>query len=106
VHEQVGEEIHRLLTERRAAPASVVNDGVWHSAQPMLVNVFRPALTEVEPPGVVIDGVGGARKRMKIANASILDGTSVTAVASKLVGDSDRVEVAAGLRVQLVLERD
>src|SRR5262245_59708390 len=46
----------------------VVNDGVWHCEQPILLNVARPFLIDVAPPGMVSDGVGGARNRMKNAN--------------------------------------
>src|SRR5206468_1948240 len=43
----------------------VVNEGVWHSAQPVLLNSCLPFEIDVAPPGTVVDGVGGARKRMK-----------------------------------------
>ena len=49
----------------------VFSVGVWHSAQPTLVE--QPACrarSTSAPPGVLADGVGGARKRMKSANFS------------------------------------
>ena len=39
--------------------------GVWHSAQPMSLNACLPRAMDAEPPGTWLDGVGGARKRMK-----------------------------------------
>ena len=45
--------------------------GVWQSAQPTSAKSCRPLAMEIEPPGVVVDGVGGARKRMKKANFSM-----------------------------------
>jgi hypothetical protein len=44
--------------------------GEWHSAQPVSLNACRPRVIDAEPPGTVDDGVGGARKRMKIVNFS------------------------------------
>src|SRR5947209_4602876 len=49
----------------------VVSAGVWQTLQPMELNRLRPLLMEVEPPGVVAFGVGGARRRMNIANATV-----------------------------------
>ena len=43
--------------------------GVWQSAQPVLAKSCLPLLIDVEPPGVSVDGVGGARKRWKSANS-------------------------------------
>jgi hypothetical protein len=48
----------------------VVSVGVWQKAQPTLLNRSRPRVIDAEPPGVVVEGVGGARKRMKNANRS------------------------------------
>ncbi len=58
---------------RRAATneSPVWSAGVWHKAQPMLANSWLPWLIEVDPPGLVVDGVGGARKRMKKENFSM-----------------------------------
>src|SRR5262249_34893484 len=50
---------------------NVVSDGVWQTLQPMALNRFLPLLIEVEPPGVVVDGVGAARKRMNMAKATV-----------------------------------
>src|SRR5882672_2362560 len=63
----------------------VVNEGVWHSAQPTLVNNCLPSAIESAPPGVSDEGTGGARKRMKFANRSMAPSTSIGVVASKLV---------------------
>ena len=43
---------------------------VWHVAQPIALNSALPLAIEVAPPGVVVDGIGGARSRMNCANAS------------------------------------
>ena len=58
---------------RNAATADfpVVNDGVWHCAHPTAVKGPLPFVIDVAPPGVVAEGVGGARKRMKNVNFSI-----------------------------------
>src|SRR5262249_9493012 len=44
--------------------------GVWHAPQPMFTNAFRPLTIEFAPPGVVVDGVGGARSRMNVENCT------------------------------------
>ena len=59
-----------LLRLEVSADAEVVSEGVWQTAQPMALNSDRPLLMDVEPPGVVVEGVGGARKRMKFAKAT------------------------------------
>ena len=48
--------------------AAVVSEAVWQEVQPMELKRARPLLMEVAPPGTVVDGVGGAVRRMKIAN--------------------------------------
>src|SRR5581483_10332819 len=48
--------------------AEVASEGVWHEEQPIELNSDLPALMEVEPPGVVVDGAGGADKRMNMEN--------------------------------------
>src|SRR5438105_731205 len=45
--------------------------GVWQWAQPTVVKRARPDVIEYAPPGVVDEGVGGARKRMKSLNFSM-----------------------------------
>ncbi len=42
----------------------------WHSAHPMLSNCLAPRAIDAAPPGVVAEGIGGPRKRMKSANFS------------------------------------
>jgi hypothetical protein len=37
---------------------TVVNDGVWHRSQWMLLNSERPFKMDVAPPGVVAEAVG------------------------------------------------
>src|SRR5437660_7020798 len=49
----------------------VVSDAVWQSAHPTELNRLRPFAIDVAPPGTVVDGVGGARKRMNIANCTV-----------------------------------
>src|SRR3569833_2608058 len=44
--------------------------GVWHTAQPIELNNDLPLLMEVAPPGVVVEAIGGARRRMNCANPS------------------------------------
>ena len=56
----------------------VVRDGVWHKAQPILSNKLLPLLID----GVSAVGVGGARKRMKIANFAVSLGTAVSRMRS------------------------
>src|SRR6266852_4127912 len=63
----------------------VVNEGVWHSAHPVLVNWLLPLAIELAPPGVSGEGIGGARKRMKIENCSMSLSTWNGVVASMLV---------------------
>ena len=65
---------------------------VWQVAQPMALNSRRPLAIEVVPPGVVVEGVGGASKRMNIANITVSLGMeafvanwSEPALAAKLV---------------------
>jgi hypothetical protein len=50
------------------AEADVVREGVWQAAQPMELKSDFPLAMEVEPPGVVVEGVGGAVRRMNMAN--------------------------------------
>ena len=66
------------------ADADVVSDGVWHCAQPIDEKRLRPLAIDVDPPGVVALGVGGARKRMNIANPMVSLSVPV-AVVLKLV---------------------
>ena len=63
----------------------MLNDGVWHSAQPTSMNFCLPFAIEVAPPGVSGEGRGASRKRMKIENLSIPPSTSTGVAASKLV---------------------
>src|SRR6185503_15982178 len=63
----------------------VVNDGVWHSAQPTSANFCLPFAIEVALPGVFGEGCGASRKRMKFANLSTPPSTSTGVAASKLV---------------------
>ena len=44
--------------------------GVWHTAHPMELNSDLPCEIEVAPPGTVVDGIGGASRRMNIENAT------------------------------------
>src|SRR5215472_4950407 len=48
--------------------AVVGSDLVWHASQWMLLNRELPFAMDLAPPGFVVDGVGGARKRMKFTN--------------------------------------
>src|SRR5260221_8960884 len=60
---------------------------VWQTLQPMELNRLRPLLMEVAPPGVVVEGTGGASNRMNMANDTV--SLSVpTAVVLKLVWSS------------------
>src|SRR5882757_5393893 len=70
--------------------------GVWQTAQPMELNRALPWVIEVAPPGVVVDGVGGARRRMNCANAMTslgmeaftANGSALVEVGVKLVTSS------------------
>jgi hypothetical protein len=70
----------------------VVNDGVWHSAHPADWKSAWPLVIDAAPPGVVADGTGGARSRMKTANFSIelIDVTgSVVSLSVMLLGTAE-----------------
>jgi hypothetical protein len=58
----------------------VVNEGVWHRAQPILEKMALPFVVD----GVSGAGVGGASIRMKSAKASMSDRTAVLGFAEKL----------------------
>src|SRR2546425_10344204 len=62
----------------------VVKVVVWQWAHPMVPNRVRPDLIAIAPPGVVGDGVGGARKRMKSLNFSMALVASIGFTASRL----------------------
>src|SRR5216117_2226843 len=66
----------------------VASDGVWQTLQPMALNRARPLLIDVEPPGVVVDGVGGASSRMNMAKATVSLMLSVGAAAPTSVMSS------------------
>src|SRR5215467_12324680 len=74
-----------LLLRLATADELVVKLGVWQSAQPVLENSPLPLDIDTEPPGEVVDGVGGARNRMNIENFSMELNTSTPSVASGLV---------------------
>src|SRR5271155_1837207 len=58
---------------------------VWQVAQPMDLNSACPAAIEDAPPGVVVDGTGGASSRMNSANKTMSAGTcAFCAAASEL----------------------
>src|SRR6266850_34276 len=50
------------------ASGPVLSFGVWQRTQPTFAKICLPLPIESEPPGFVVDGVGGARKRMKNEN--------------------------------------
>jgi hypothetical protein len=71
--------------------------GVWHVAQPMALNRFRPLAIEAALPGVVVDGTGGASNRMNIANATTSLGMEAfTANGSELVTVGEKLVVSSG----------
>src|SRR5580658_8312532 len=49
--------------------------GVWHVAHPIELNSAWPRDIEAAPPGVVVDGVGGASSRINSANKTMSEGT-------------------------------
>ena len=57
----------------------MVNDGVWHSAQPTATNCVRPLIVEA----VAVAGVGGASMRMKSAKASMSDSKKVVEICTQ-----------------------
>ena len=64
----------------------VVRDGVWHKAQPMLLNSVLPLLMDAERFAPTVQaGAGGARKRMKWENITMSLGTFSACVKLKLV---------------------
>src|SRR5437899_9717515 len=79
----------RTLASAATVESPVFNVGVWQSAHPTLTNSERPLLIEVAPPGMFVEGVGGARNRWKKANFSIAlnpAGVVSTAVSVTLLG--------------------
>src|SRR5205085_9280383 len=74
-----------LLLNASIVDGPVESVGVWHSAHPAAVNASRPRPIDADPPGMFIDGFGGARKRMKDANRSTALTVCVPTVASVLV---------------------
>src|SRR5271165_881373 len=50
--------------------------GVWHMAQPITLKLRLPLAMDGAPPGLVLEGFGGARRRMNIANCTMSLGTS------------------------------
>ena len=62
-----------MVEEPLAIILPVVNEGVWHWAQPIFANVLRPLSLD----GVAGAGVGGASIRMKLAKASMSEMTAV-----------------------------
>src|SRR5712664_2594196 len=61
--------------------------GVWQNEQPTELNRDLPLEIEVAPPGVVVEGMGGASSRMNCANPSTSLSTPEPA-AAKLVMSS------------------
>ncbi len=59
--------------------------GVWHALQPMDENSALPRAMEAAPPGVSVEGAGGARKRMKFANCTTSLAAATGVAASVLV---------------------
>ena len=49
---------------------------MWHMAQPIALKFWLPLAMDCAPPGLVLEGVGGARRRMNIANCTTSLGTS------------------------------
>ena len=62
--------------------------GVWHSAQPICEKTRAPSAIDAAPPGAVVDGVGGASRRMNIAKPTVSLGTAVVCIAVMLVASS------------------
>jgi hypothetical protein len=66
VSQQVGEEVHGL-TAQRGDRGRVGGVERGRMAERALVNALRPLAMDWDPPGVVKEGVGGARRRWKLA---------------------------------------
>ncbi len=49
----------------------VVSAGEWQTLQPMALKRLFPLLIDVAPPGVVVEGTGGASRRMNMANDTV-----------------------------------
>src|ERR1700733_2795034 len=49
--------------------------GVWQVAHPMDENNALPVEIAEAPPGVVVEGIGGASRRMNSAKSTISEGT-------------------------------
>src|SRR5580698_154988 len=67
---------------------AVLRLGVWHIAQPTIPNRRLPLAMDAAPPGLLVDGVGGASRRMNIANCTTSLGTAGNCVEIKLVVSS------------------
>ena len=63
-----------LLSSAPLDDFPVMSVGVWHSAQPIWLNRLEP----LEVESVAGAGVGGAKKRMKIANFTTSLGVDVS----------------------------
>src|SRR5580704_1710075 len=70
------------------AEAEVRSAGVWQFAHPIAWNTWLPLAMELAPPGFVVEGVGGARRRMNIANCTTSLGTAESGDAVILVPSS------------------
>ena len=85
MHQRSENRFTGLFESAAIRDVEVVNDGVWHSAQPADWKSALPLVIDAAPPGVVADGVGGARSRMKTANFSIELIEATGSVASRSV---------------------
>ena len=74
----------------------VVNEGVWHRAQPIFTNVARPLSLDA----VAGAGVGGASIRMKSANASMSETTAVCGL-PEVAGAGVKLSVSSGVALKI-----
>src|SRR5258707_14769271 len=73
-----------LLRSAVISDVPVCSVGVWHNAHPMALNICLPLAIEAVPPGVSVEGVGGASNRMNIAKPMASPDASTVLVACSL----------------------
>src|ERR1700675_570810 len=72
---------------------------VWQVAQPIALNNDCPREIEAAPPGVVVEGVGGARSRINSANKTMSEGTSAFCAAGSAFDATVKLVASSGYPV-------
>src|ERR1700674_6071017 len=77
--------------------------GVWQSAHPAVQKARLPLVIEDAPPGLVVEAVGGARRRMNIANCTVSLGTWAFCAVGSEFASTVKLEVSSGVWFSLQL---